>query len=44
MYKINVYDQHNRLICWISNQTAKDVAKLLAQGFKELRLEVKEKH
>ena len=43
MYQVNVYDQHDRLICWISNQTPNDVAKLLAQGFKELRLEVKEK-
>lgn len=43
MYTINVYDLHDRLICWINNQTASDVAQLLSQGFNELRLEVKRK-
>lgn len=43
MYTINVYDLQDRLICWINNQTDSDVANLLSQGFKELRLEVKRK-
>lgn len=44
MYTVNVYDlRDDRLICWINNQTEGDVAKLLSQGFKELRLEVKRK-